>query len=365
MKWLKMKRVWIPATTLITAVCLFLVWSYFFAVIPLPTIARPYNADGLHNGFLQSDRFVLGANYPWLNYGGDFGTNVWGHSGLSEPSNTAALDQDFLWFEQHNIRFVRWFLFCDGRAGLVFNPDGSVKGLDDYVFKDMDVAVAAAKKHNIMLMFVLLDFNMLDSASLQYGLKLGGHAALIRDPVLRQTFFENALKPLLQRYGNNGAIVAWEVMNEPEWGTKVWGGGQMKESVALFRMKDFVRETAAYIHKHSAQAVTVGCARRSWLFIWTDVGLDFYQYHYYPWMERHTDYNYPADRLHLNAPCLIAEVPTDNPADFHRYMDQALANKYAGLMGWSYRATDKYSFLKNRGTEMDSWRMAHPLQFRP
>jgi hypothetical protein len=363
MKLLKMKRVWIPATALILFVSLFYSWWVFLSIpaLPLP----PYNYTGLHNGFLKNDQFLIGANYPWINYGSDFGTNDWGHIGLSEPKNTAALDQDFIWFEAHNIRLVRWFVFCDGRSGLVFNSDGSVKGLDSYVFKDMDVAVAAAKRHNIMIMFVLLDFSLLDAPKTFGKVQVGGHGDLIRNPKLRRTFFDNALKPLLARYGNNGAIVAWEVMNEPEWATKVWGGGQKKQSVGIFRMQEFVRETAEIIHENSSQAVTVGSARRSWLFLWKGLGLDFYQYHYYPWMEKGTQYNYQAARLHLDAPCLIAEVPTNSAGDYRRYMDQALNNDYAGIMGWSYRASDPFSFLKDRGNDIDHWRATHPIRLRP
>jgi hypothetical protein len=207
----------------------------------------------------------------------------------------------------------------------------------------MDVAVAAAKKHNIMIMFVLLDFSLLDEPHVYGKVQVGGHGELIRNPKLRRTFFDNALKPLLARYGTDGAIVAWEVMNEPEWATKVWGGGQKKQSVALFRMQEFVRETAEIVHHNSSQAVTVGCARRNWLFVWKGLGLDFYQYHYYPWME----------------------VPTNNPADFRRYMNQALSNGYAGIMGWSYRATDPFSVLKDRVDDMDKWRADHPIRMQP
>jgi hypothetical protein len=62
---------------------------------------------------------------------------------------------------------------------------------------------------------------------------------------------------------------------------------------------------------------------------------------------------------------LIAEVPTNSAGDYRRYMDQALNNDYAGIMGWSYRASDPFSFLKDRGNDIDHWRATHPIRLRP
>ena len=36
--------------------------------------------------------YLLGVNYPWLNYGHDFGTTAWGHDGVSSPKSRDTVD---------------------------------------------------------------------------------------------------------------------------------------------------------------------------------------------------------------------------------------------------------------------------------
>ena len=62
--------------------------------------------------------FFVGANLPWIHYGGDFGANAWAPAGLSqhpEPERIASL---FDTLRAHGVTTIRWFLLCDGRAGV-------------------------------------------------------------------------------------------------------------------------------------------------------------------------------------------------------------------------------------------------------
>ena len=48
----------------------------------------------------------------------------------------------------------------------------------------------------------------------------GGHRNLVTDTTpggAQDSFFNNALVPMLQRYAANRNIIGWEIMNEPEW----------------------------------------------------------------------------------------------------------------------------------------------------
>src|ERR1700679_246841 len=84
--------------------------------------------------FLPTSQFAIGVNYPWRNYGGDFGAQVWGtHDGVSTPAGTKEVDADFDHLSKMGLTVVRWFVFCDGRGGLTFGQDGGVTGLDQYV----------------------------------------------------------------------------------------------------------------------------------------------------------------------------------------------------------------------------------------
>ena len=101
--------------------------------------------------------FTVGANLPWIAYGGDFGANAWRPAGGVQTrleDLTRALDRLAI----AGIRRIRWFMLCDGRAGIQFAPDGAPLALDDRFFADVDAALAAASSRNMEIMFVLLDF---------------------------------------------------------------------------------------------------------------------------------------------------------------------------------------------------------------
>jgi hypothetical protein len=327
-----------------------------------------YNRDSLHGKFIAQGKFLLGINYPWLNYGTDFGANSWGHTGLSDPDSRAVVEGDFSDLQSNGVRVVRWFLFCDGRAGIQINPDGTVKGLDPFVFKDMDAAVEIARKHKIMIVFVLFDYSMLQPAKPDPAakgaapdyipVKLGGHREFVSNQKVRQTLLDNVVKPVLQRYGNDGAVVAWEVINEPEWVMSTLGS--RKDGICVPDMQDFVRQVALLVHQNTAQVVTVGGADRRWSSVWKNVGLDFFQFHHYPYMEWYVPYDRPADDLGLNKPVLIGEFPTKGTnRSLSSYLDLALKNGYAGAFLWSYRATDKYTGWNSVRDQLSKWSAAH------
>jgi len=76
--------------------------------------------------------YLNGADYPWLHYGNDFGANAWGAYGVHDPGTHATVDADFGRMEQQGIHFARWWLFADGRAGIVWDSGGMPQGLDQY-----------------------------------------------------------------------------------------------------------------------------------------------------------------------------------------------------------------------------------------
>ena len=68
--------------------------------------------------------YLHGCNYPWstdgqtIFYGLDFGANVWGsHLGVS--TRRAAVARDFAQMAALGFVVVRWFVFCDGRGGVL------------------------------------------------------------------------------------------------------------------------------------------------------------------------------------------------------------------------------------------------------
>ena len=246
------------------------------------------------------------------------------------------------------LSLMRFFIFCDGRAVPAFAADGTVMGLDDVFYRDFDVLVQAAERQGVGLVPVLLDFGWCAYPRTVSGVQLGGHADVIRDPIKRQSFFDRALKPLLERYGTHPAIVAWDVCNEPEWVLDDIPQAFRRdhEVVSAAEMRAFVQGCAQYVHRLApTQLVTVGSARRMWLPLWTGCDLDFYQFHWYDHFHREEPFPWaPYDELGLDRPCLIGEVPTEGTAITpQQFLSAAQAGGYSGLLFWSYAARDAAS----------------------
>ena len=308
--------------------------------------------------FCNQNFYLFGINYPWSHYGHDFGSNAWGHHGVSNEYSTVYIDFDELMGA--GLRAVRWFLFCDGRASPEFDSNGTVTGFDSQFYTDMDAALDIAKKHGIYILFSLFDFYLCDTIKMSGGVQMGGHSDLISDFSKRQSFLDNALVPMLQRYASHPNILAWEVMNEPEWVMVVDGGGNVGIPVTLEEMQNFsilIYETVKQFAPN--QLVTVGCASKKWIDLWQGVEMDFYQIHYYDWMEPWYPFDVPFDSLGLDKPCIIGEFPTSSSnITVETYLEKIWTNNYAGSFGWSYKASDAFSEFTSQPF-MD-WRQTYP-----
>lgn len=298
------------------------------------------------DGAFYLDTFTVG-DEAWLDF--------------EDPS---IAEEDFEEPASYGIRVVRWFLFADGRAAPEFDNNGMVVGFDDFFYNDMDAALEAAQKHDIYLIPVLFDFRLCDTAVMEDGVQLGGHADLITDPEKTQSFIDNALEPMLSRYGAHPNILAWEVMNEPEWAMLIDEGEEVEveQPVPAEAMQDFVRTIVQHIKETSAQLVTLGGASRKWLGLWTDVGLDFYQYHYYDKFEEETPFDIPywevADEFELDKPCILGEFPTNGSnISVQEYLEKAWLNGLAGTLGWSFRLDDSDSHFLS--APFSEWRQTH------
>ena len=130
-------------------------------------------------------------------------------------------------------RIVRWFVFGDGRSGIVYDDGGLPAGLDPHFFADLDAALEIARDTGIRLDLVLLDHRWMfegvretiadpaTGALLEARLP-HGRARVLQSTAGRTALFARVLEPLVRRYASGGAradlgeaVFATSLMNEP------------------------------------------------------------------------------------------------------------------------------------------------------
>jgi len=276
--------------------------------------------------------FLLGVNYPWLNYAQDFGEGPWGHRGISVPEKLLQVARDFAAIRESGATTVRWFLFGDGRAGFL-TEQGIAAKPDEFLFKDVGAVLRLAENSGLKLCFSLIDFLWLQD----HGGKRVGHAneLLLQSAAGREAFLQHVLIPLFREFRGHAALLAWEIANEPEWAIREFHREPAaKMHVADFRV--FATEVARAVHEFGEVPVTLGSARLQWVRAWHQIGLDFYQAHYYPATEREAGANLGKQLAALPAldkPLWLGELPArDASPDYS--LEKALHQcRDAGLHG--------------------------------
>ncbi|HEY7269075.1 MAG TPA: cellulase family glycosylhydrolase, partial [Dehalococcoidia bacterium] len=303
--------------------------------------------------------FIVGANYPWLTYGTDFG------AGPRRPIGVhygGVFDGDFASMKAHGVEVVRWFVFADARYGIDFAPDGTPTGLQPEVLQDLDAAVALARAHDLYLMPVLFDYLLLGKPRATRGTFGGGHSDVMTDPRKRRALLDNVVAPVIQHFAGEPRILAWDLMNEPEWAISDLPSPSVEKEITPMTQADFwdfASKASALIHAGGGK-VTIGSASLKWVNLWTDESavarglpaphLDFYQVHYYGWMDgkcsRGEDFignvcwsplEQDAGSLALDKPVIVGEM--EGGPTVEADLDRLLANGYAGALLWSYHAS--------------------------
>ena len=279
--------------------------------------------------------FLIGANLPWMHYGIDFGANAWRpDGGIAQAEDRAELEQVFTQLAATGVQYVRWFLFCDGRGGIEFTAGGRPLGLDEFVFRDVDTALDIASRHGIRIMFVLLDFLWCDPVSATRGVQMGGRSHVLADAASRDALLTRALGPLLERYGDEPQILAWDVINEPEW----------IRTIDAVDLRTFLVDSVGLIHSSTCHPATVGSAGVRWRDRYTGIGLDFYQVHWYDGLKHQPSLETPVSRLGFDRPVLLGEFPTrGSKRTVEEIVEMARSAGYSGAFYWSVLAKDECS----------------------
>jgi hypothetical protein len=227
---------------------------------------------------MSTPSFHVGVNYPWQRYGHDFGETPEGHYGVSLPEHRAALAREFARIRDCGAKVVRWFLFGDGRGGFI-SERGIPQRPDPLLFTDLQALLELAREFELRLCFSLIDYLWLQEPA-------GHQRPRSNEQVMhfaagREAFLHQVLVPMFREFRKHPALFAWEIANEPEWAICEFHRARAaKMHFPDFRA--FAEEIAAAVHEFAGVPVTLGSARLEWVRAWREIGLDFYQAHYYP-----------------------------------------------------------------------------------
>jgi hypothetical protein len=329
--------------------------------------------------------FWHGCNYPWSTdgvtvfYGLDFGANVWGsHLGVSTRRQN--VERDFQAMATMGFRVARWFVFGDGRAGIVYVDRGIPTGLDPHFFHDLDTACEIAGGVGMQLALVLLDHRWLfegvrdtiadpaTGALLDVRLPFG-RANVLHTTAGRTALFHRVIEPLVRRYAPGGQradladrVFFFELMNEPDFVVEEWErdvSSHVARPLKFEVLAQMVADLSALVHACSQALTTIGCGRLHNLWAWgdPDLGIDFVQVHSYPDVnhpERDADvFGMPAASLGIAKPVVLGEFPGNAPAQcpagaspppttLDEYLEFAVSGGFLGAWPWSFSGTDAY-----------------------
>ena len=248
----------------------------------------------------------VGVNYPWLNYGWDFGTPPTGWGGGSDPDWMDRIDSDLAHFKRIGISVVRWFILGDGLTyGTAsdaprFNQDTRQWNFNpphlseeflahfEALLERFQASNATAPPH-VLLMPVFVDYLFckpgvpaLTGMCPDPGFIKQGRAQAINDSTKQADFLQRALQPLLQIAGEyRPTIYAWDLVNEPEWVTNNWhcDGDTGSQPIDEEAMRAFLQDGKTMIRRFDFKS-TVGfwsieTIRR------THIDADINQFHFY------------------------------------------------------------------------------------
>ncbi len=310
---------------------------------------------------------VTGINYPWMNYGWDFGDPPEGWTGgLDREAFRAAqhqlLLQDLLDLRASGMEVVRWFVLADG---LAYGTGTSAPQADGHFYvlppgdaainnivADFSAVLALCAKADVKLLPSLIDFHWnFPMVKVSEGYVKCGRSTVLRDEIQRRIFLDSVLEPLLEASrAQPHAIYAWEPINEPEWCTggaqwKFWEPIDEKKTVPLDAMMAYISEAVQRINK-SGFLSTVGFAHWKTIAEWgaEDLGISLQQFHYYA----QGGAELPEANKVTSQPCLVGEFASA-PAMCWPCETQTLDARlqkvkqlgYAGSLIWSMRAADE------------------------
>lgn len=319
--------------------------------------------DGSAKVTVDGTKFKVGGKELWIN-GVNSSWDQWNDFGGA--FNFEFWDEHFQKLHNSGCNASRIWINCNGDVGLELNEDGSFKAATTAHWEDLDDLFMLAEQYQIYLMPTVMSFDFFKDEQQQTN-SYETWRELIQDNDKIDSFVDNYIIPLVERYGDSDYFWAVDLCNEPDW---VVENGECGTIDWKYLQSYFARASAA-IHEHSDKLVTVGMAMIKYnsddvqgnyisdkalqeilgddsKYDKSKAYVDFYSTHWYPWEEANWGVNYdksPAEfKQDATKPCMIAELPavtTDKEGwDLASVYEQAYKNGWQGMMAWKASGSD-------------------------
>ncbi len=299
---------------------------------------------------------MYGVNYAWQNFGTDFGGyKTWNQAGVAAAKSkyTTAI-QDMA---NNGADVIRWWMFpsLDTTDGITWSGTDNPTGLGSTTAADIQAALDIAASLNVHIQLTLFSFDDFKTANT----RRMDH--IISDSTKLTNLVNNVVKPVAAAVAaspNKDRMISWDVINEPEWaisGTNsykdpAFGPDSTCTPVSFTVMETFVRDVVTALHAGSTAPVSVGGAAIKWAKAWSNVGVDFYTFHMYGWVNDYYPYDQSPSSFGVTGkPVNIGEFPlTGLPAstvrgtaavDYVTMLNKLWTAGYAGAQGWAVTDT--------------------------
>jgi hypothetical protein len=331
-------------------------------------------------------RFAYGVNYAWSYFAGDFGgISAWSQQGVAGAK--AARTTDLTDMQNNGVDVVRWWMFPDLRGdGIKLDANKSPSGLGSTVVDDINAALDIAKTLDMHIKLTLFSFDNFCGDRTDSGLTIVGLQPIATDATKRAALIANVVVPIAQAVEaspNKDRMVLWDVINEPEWaisGSDPYGdqafdpqsqcaNATPMQTMSFAQAETFVKEVVTALHGTSSAPVTVGSAAVKWAKAWSKVGLDYYDFHWYGWVDQYYPHTKtPTDYGIADKQVVVGEFPLNPGSDssgafggitYGKLVDDFLAAGYAGTQGWSFSDSSAAFGWSTGKANVKAWADAH------
>ncbi len=338
-------------------------------------------------------RFMYGVNYAWsstnnsANFGSDFGgLSAWNKQGVAATKEARTVDMTEM--KDHGVDVVRWWMFPSlAGDGLKFDGDKTPSGIGGTLVEDINAALDIAAALDMHVKLTLFSFDSFWNEFVTGGVTFPSLKPIIIDDAKRAALISKIVVPVaqaVQASPNKDRMISWDVINEPEWsitGEDGYGDqkfdpqstgsdGRTMGQVTFPQMETFVRDVVTALHANSSAPVTVGSAAVKWAKAWSKVGLDYYDFHWYGWVDQYFPHTKtPAEYKVDDKPVVVGEFPLVPASDgsgesfggikYGKLIDDWFAAGYAGAQGWAFSETQGAFSWTSSKADVKAWAAAH------